>query len=140
MRRLTGAGPDGMDGTDTLAPFRAQFFLRPLRAQPASDNPHAEDADSNFPAELPEGAAEAEGGGLSLVIAWQRLEAAAAFDEATAIVTARRPRGVALLPRLALPPIDYCVTADEATAAVESSCATPGAGPSVSTSRRPRTR
>lgn len=38
-----GSGPDGMDGTDTLAPLGAHSFCGPSESEPASDNPDAED-------------------------------------------------------------------------------------------------
>ena len=38
-----GSGPDGMDGTDTLAPLRAHSSCDPSESQPASDNPRTED-------------------------------------------------------------------------------------------------
>ena len=49
----------------------------------------------------------------------QRFADSAVASGETVTVAPAAAKGVALLPRLALPPIDYCVTADKATAAVE---------------------
>jgi DNA polymerase I len=49
----------------------------------------------------------------------QRVGDRAVASGETVTVATAPAKGVALLPRLALPPVDYCVTADKATAAVE---------------------